>query len=255
MENLLACESRFNEFVDRTAGPDGCWIWTGPFFHANKGFEAAGRYGKFYLSNAGKRGVQRGAHRIAWMLANNAPIPTGIFVCHRCDRRECVNPSHLFLGTPADNLADMDAKGRRRPAPGIRGEANRHARLTAEDVLAIRASSETPGTLAKRYHVWLSTIADIVSGRTWSHVDTTTSRVTKMVTGTRGEENPAAILTGPVVAEMRRMRQTGRKYREIAAHFQTSVEGSRQAILGETWAHMTDPPPWTKRKRSPIKKS
>lgn len=53
------------------------------------------------------------AHRFAWEITNG-PIPVGLLACHHCDNPPCCNPAHLFLGTHADNNADMNAKGRAR---------------------------------------------------------------------------------------------------------------------------------------------
>ena len=84
-----------------------CWIWQHE--KTEKG------YGIMYIYMPGhpKRGVRRKAHRISYE-AFNGPIPEGLLVCHTCDVPSCVNPEHLFVGTPKDNMQDMMRKGRGR---------------------------------------------------------------------------------------------------------------------------------------------
>jgi hypothetical protein len=88
------------------------------------------------------------AHRRAWELTHG-PITDGLHCLHHCDHPPCCNPSHLFLGAPADNVADMVAKGRQArgdrsgsrlyPERLARGEGHYRARVTDAQVVAIRA--------------------------------------------------------------------------------------------------------------------
>lgn len=81
----------------------GCWEWQGSRLPRG--------YGSFRLGTR-STDPKEYAHRIAWAW-KNGPIPLGMRVLHHCDNPGCVRPDHLFLGTQADNVADMDAKGRR----------------------------------------------------------------------------------------------------------------------------------------------
>jgi hypothetical protein len=101
------------------------------------------------------------AHRVAYEHAHG-PIPDGLLVCHRCDNPPCCNPAHLFAGTPKDNMQDMARKGRSR--------LGSRARLTTEDVEAIRAACAR-GTsrrdLGQRFGVTSDHIGQIARGMRW----------------------------------------------------------------------------------------
>lgn len=113
-----------------------------------------------------------GAHRVSW-IKHNGPIPSGMHVCHKCDVKLCVNPDHLFLGTPADNLKDMVSKGRH-ATDYNNGTANHVAKLDEKTVREIRKRyADGDGyqyELAKEYGVIQSTISAIVRRETWSHI-------------------------------------------------------------------------------------
>lgn len=138
------------------AGPNECWNWKGS---RKKGWHGQWRNGLGQIELA---------HRAAWRIMKGE-IPPGMFVLHRCDNPACMNPSHLFLGTQADNLKDMWAKGRARPGVS-KGEKHGNAKLTAELVRDIRSSQESGVELARRLNLTTTTICDVRKRRTWKHI-------------------------------------------------------------------------------------
>ncbi len=118
-------------------------------------------------------GKPRRAHRIIYEQLHG-PLPEGMFVCHHCDNPLCINPYHLFLGTPADNSRDMKEKGRNQ-----RGEKHHCARFSRAQVLEIRRrwrkgiNSHIRGNsaeLAREFGVHRNTIKSIGASRKWQHL-------------------------------------------------------------------------------------
>ena len=116
-------------------------------------------YGRTYF-----RGGPFLVHRKAWIEANGE-IPDGLMVLHHCDNPKCYEVSHLYLGTHADNMADMRKKGR-----NACGERHGTSRLRAEQVLAIRAAAGRHRDVAARFGVSRALVGLIKNRKIWTHL-------------------------------------------------------------------------------------
>lgn len=159
---------RFWEKVDKNGpiphsrpelGP--CWLWTAG--------RRKGGYGSFRLGpDRGNRSLP--ATRWALEQALGRPVAEGLLACHHCDNPPCVNPSHLFEGSNAQNQADMQNKGRARKAVGERAGPSK---LTAEQVLEIRArvrAGESHAAVARAFGVNQSSVTLIHQRKNWKHL-------------------------------------------------------------------------------------
>lgn len=152
---------RFWFKVDWSKGSEACWLWTGARHTSGYGSTYEGRH-------------RIPAHRAAYTLAIGA-IPKGMHVLHSCDVPLCCNPKHLWLGTHLDNMRDREAKGRN---VNHRGVAHGMAKLTEDAVRAIRAEYIPAGKpvgsrpwLAEKFGISTSTVDQILSRKTWRHVE------------------------------------------------------------------------------------
>lgn len=154
-KHLVTDVERFWSKVDKTSDPNGCWLWLDHI-------KATG-YGEF---RDGKKKVR--AHRFAYEIIFGS-IPKGMHLMHNCDRRNCVNPWHMTVGTALDNQRDMTAKGR-----GRIGSRNGSAKLTEQDVMKIKdllAQGFSQSQIAKRFGVHQTNISEISLGRAWNHLN------------------------------------------------------------------------------------
>lgn len=144
-------ETRFFKYVDKT---DNCWLWNGDI--------TVGGYGRFWYEGNSVR-----AHRVSYLLFIGT-IPDNLSVLHKCDNPKCVNPEHLFLGTPTQNMEDRDSKNRQ-----AKGENVGVAKLTYRKVKQIRTlldMGSKSSEIAIRFSIAVSTVNRIKKRVSWKHV-------------------------------------------------------------------------------------
>jgi predicted XRE-type DNA-binding protein len=147
----------FLSYVDQSGAVDSCWLWTG--------YTCGTSYGVFAI-----HGKNYKAHRVSFFLANGY-IDDELLVLHRCDVRRCVNPRHLFQGSPKENSQDAVRKGRNAK---IFGEQNGNRKLTEKQVAEIRRMCRdrvmSQKAIAEHFGVCETTVYYIFHGERWKKV-------------------------------------------------------------------------------------
>lgn len=161
---MAQATSDVERFWAKVAQSGECWVWTAA---TNKQ-----GYGQFWDPARHTMGL---AHRFSYEafvgpLEHHRGIPGAIgqVVCHRCDNKRCVRPSHLFVGSQQDNMDDARRKGRMASRPG---ETNPKAKLTADQVAAIRASATgrygERSAIARQWGISTGHVSKILKGDVW----------------------------------------------------------------------------------------
>ncbi len=222
--------ARFWSKVDKSGGPDACWIW--------KASCQKSGYGQLNITNHGQKLTVITAHRMSHIIAKNIPsLPPNVLVLHSCpngDRRDCVNPNHLRAGTHKNNVEDALARNRH-----VVGGMSPNHRLSAETVLAIRNeyAADYPRTsvkaMARKYKISASVMLRILQKKQWKHVGGPDAIITL------SKPNPsAARLTESDVKLIRTINKSGTSQGQLAKRFGVRQCTISQIIRRETWKHV-----------------
>lgn len=203
-----------------------CWPW--------KRYRDEKGYGRVAVGRTPHR-----THRVAYMLHHGTSDLGDLHVLHTCDNPKCCNPSHLYLGTNADNMADKVARNRQ---ARLRGESAGTAKLTDALVTSMRKeriAGVSIAALAVKYEVDKSTASDILHGRTWFHLFGTDGHPSyrDLVLAPKTPLGGATLSFDDAATIMRRLAdgEPGKRIaRDHGIHFQTVSDIKN----GRSWAHL-----------------
>ena len=222
-KKLERLEESYNKMVVKK---DGCWDW--------KGFIRPDGYVRI---SCGTKAI--GAHIVSWMI-HKGDIPSGIHVLHKCDFPTCTNPEHLFLGTHADNMADMIRKGR---FVAVKGEDQGQAILTNELVLEIKELLLL-GVKCKRIADDLGyarySVYDINMDRSWKNIECKVKYKALTISDTYREKKlyGNAKLNINEVRKIKKLLKMGVAMTRIALYFNAGKTTIRRIKVGVAWKHV-----------------
>lgn len=214
-----------HEIYENTSIDDnGCWNWLG-------GKDGKG-YGVCYVP------YRTYAHRLSYELSTGKS-PKGMSVCHRCDNPNCINPDHLWLGSHAENMADMKAKGRdakppihsgqdhwryKYPEKIQRGEAQANAKLTDAQVIQMRLdylAGRRQEDIATDNGISSNSVRDITLGRSWKHLLGVDGAPTleELKAFAKQAKKTNAKVTQEIATEIRRRLSIGEIGKDLAVEF------------------------------------
>lgn len=202
-----------------------CWIWTGAKY--KNGYGAFRFFGK-----------NTTAHRVAYILTRGQ-IPTGMFVCHKCDTPACVRPSHLFLGTQKDNMRDASLKGRMpsgenhytHSMPELIRKGSNHWTKRFPELLSRMPKGTNHWTKKKPHLISYGARANtenfIRGDFHWTRVHPP-----------KGDSNNSAKLTSLGVLEIRKRVARGEKQKYLANEFGVTPSAINCIIKHKSWNHI-----------------
>jgi hypothetical protein len=218
----------FSDVVLLYSDPDTCLIWP---FSTSRGYGYLYRGGKNHL-----------VHRLVCIEAHGPPPFPGAQACHgECHNRRCVNPRHVYWGSPTDN----NGRDKVRDGTTNRGERSHSAKLTAAKVRQIHRTTGTHNSIARRFGVSRSCVGAIKMGQSWRNLGLGVAPGAGIKA--RGEDIGLAKLT---TAEVRQIHRASGRYRVIAVRFGIHHEHVGRIKRGEAWKHLGLPPQTKKRSRA-----